>query len=81
MPKAKHPRKGEGKNQPDILSSISPSKAVMEEVDALIASEHQNPSREQTAEHPTSGGKNSLSSLFPSKKMEEYVMKITRELE
>lgn len=67
--------------QPHILSSIYPSQAMMEFVEAIIAREQQNPSHEQTAERPTSGGKNYLSPLFPSSEMEEYVMKIVRELE
>ena len=66
---------------PHILSSIYPSKEMMEFVEAIITRERQNPSQEQTAERPTSGGKNYLSPLFPSSEMEEYVMKIVRELE
>ena len=76
MTQAKHPQK-----PADTLSSIYPSQEMMDFVMAIIKGEQQNPSREQTAEHPTSGEKNYLSSMYSSRKMAEYVMKITRELE
>ena len=76
MTQAKHPQK-----PTDTLSSIYPSQEMMDFVMAIIKGEQQNPSRERTAERPTSGEKNFLSSIFPSPEMEDYVIKIVRELE
>lgn len=65
----------------DTLRSIYPSGEMMRFVEAIIAREQKNPKHEQTAEHPISDGPHYLSSLFPSKEMEEYVRGIMRELE
>lgn len=53
---------GQQKRPPKhYLRSIYPSKDMMEDVEAIIAREQQNPTHEQTAESPT--GKDHLSSL------------------
>ena len=63
------------------LSSIFPSKEVMEEVEAIIADEKQYLQDVQANAKPPVGGRNYLSSIFPSKEVAEEVMRIVREMD